>query len=637
MKKWLLSLSIGFRLKLFVSILVTVIIVVLGFILYDYQKNIIFEQAKQNSYATINDLIHFTQNEIDASKDKIGYFGQAAENELNSLGSFRQDNKKTISYHTFIGYSDQDTIMQVPKIFRGKTCIQTDTTIYPVLAKTGIELFIYYQKVDDYLVEVLSSNNQQNLNNKITFMFPSNTDLWHMNDIQDSAYTFSYWLGNRWLQMVRLFTKDENNKVNGAIVVGIRERNEGKLGQTFLNKKFYKTGICYQLLGNGQVTFHPKLPNFYKSDNSAFKKIKSEQNDSIANYTTMTDSLGVKKYLFYKYYAPNYNNVVIEIPESEIFTSLYALRSGITIAVIVIVICVFLLINFLAKTITNRLDKAVDHAKSISKGDLTSVVQIDSRDELADLGNALNDMSQYLKDTVSGITKTVANVNETSAELINISKSIAEGANNQASSLEEISSSMEEMTSTVEQNTFNAKKTASISDESTKNIQNSSDVLHESVNYMTDIVDKISLINDISFQTNILALNAAVEAARAGEHGRGFSVVASEVRKLAERSKIAADQIGEVSNKGKEVAQKAGKDLSEHLPLVHQTADLVREITASSIEQGSGIEQINNAIQGLNGITQQNADEANRITSVIDILSDNSSALTKLISFFKIK
>jgi methyl-accepting chemotaxis protein len=194
---------------------------------------------------------------------------------------------------------------------------------------------------------------------------------------------------------------------------------------------------------------------------------------------------------------------------------------------------------------------------------------------------------------------------------------------------------MEEITSTVEQNTFNAKKTASISDESAKNIQNSSDVLHESVNYLNEIVDKISLINDISFQTNILALNAAVEAARAGEHGRGFSVVANEVRKLAERSRIAADEIGNVSTTGKAVAQEAGTKLAEHLPLVHQTADLVREITASSIEQSSGIEQINNAIQGLNNITQQNAREANNIAFNINKLSDYSKKLARLTNFFR--
>jgi methyl-accepting chemotaxis protein len=354
-----------------------------------------------------------------------------------------------------------------------------------------------------------------------------------------------------------------------------------------------------------------------------------------ANYVVLNDSLGTTKYLFYRYNPMVYNNVVIEIPEKEMFKSLYVLRNGIFIAIVVIIICIYLVTTLVSNSITNRINKAVEQAKCISSGDLTSSIPIDSSDELAELGIALNQMNNVLKETVSGITSLVETVNETSEELINTSNNIAEGANNQASSLEEISSSMEEMTSTVEQNTFNAKKTALISDGSANNIQQSSDVLHKSVSYLNEIVNKISLINDISLQTNILALNAAVEAARAGEHGRGFAVVASEVRKLAERSRIAADEIGKVSKAGKDVAQEAGTKLSEHLPLVHQTADLVREITASSIEQSSGIEQINNAIQGLNNITQQNAKDASNIAENINNLSENSKKLAQLINFFK--
>lgn len=637
MTKFLLNLTIGLRLKLSISILVSVIIIGLGIVLYNYQKDIIFEQAKQNSYATIEDLIRFTQNEIDASHDKIGYFGQVTTTYLNSLGTFKQKNSEEVPYHAFISYSQDQTLIKVPAIYRGNTRLQGNTTILPELNKMGIEFFIYYQKTGTHLVEILSSHNQEALKNNVTFAFPLDySGIWHINDLKDSVFTCSHWAGNKWVQTIRLLTKDENNQINGVMIIGIQERNEFKLGQTFLSKKFYTNGFCYQLTNNTEVTFHPHLQNFTKIKNPAIEHITSENMITAPSYTIMTDSVGVKKYLFYKFCNANFNNIIIEIPEKEIFTSLYALRNGIIIAIILLIISIYFIISFIANTITKRLDKAVEHAKSISSGDLTSSIPIDSSDELAELGVALNQMNKVLKDTVTGITAIADKVNDSSVELINISNNIADGANTQASSLEEISSSMEEITSTIEQNTFNAKKTAAISDESAKNIQNSSDVLHESVTYLNEIVDKISLINDISFQTNILALNAAVEAARAGEHGRGFSVVASEVRKLAERSRVAADEIGKVSNTGKAVAQEAGTKLSEHLPLVHQTADLVREITASSIEQSSGIEQINNAIQGLNNITQQNANEANNIAENIKRLSENSKTLTQLTNFFKI-
>ncbi len=628
MSKILLSISIGLRLKLVISILVSVVIIILGILLYNYQKENIFDHAKQNCYATINDLIRFTQNEIDANKDKIGNYGEVVNCYMNSLGKLRQEKSEIITYTTTL--NDKDTTVEVPAIYRGNTRIQGDTTIIPALNKMGVDFFLYYQKIDSFYVEILNTEKQQFLKENIVSVFPDSIDgLWNYD-------TGSFWIGNRWEQIIRIYTKDEKDKIKGVMIAGIKERNELKLRNSYISKTFYKTGLCYQLSENGEITYHKILPDFYKSDNPAIQHIVSKKMVSNASYISAKDSMGVVKYFFYKYYPTTYNNVVIEIPKKEIFTSLYALRNGIVIAIIVIIIGIFLAVNYLAETITSRLNKAIEYAKRISSGDLTSSIPIDSSDELAELGESLNQMNDVLKKTVSGITSAVEIVNGTSVELNKISKNIAIGASNQASSLEEISSSMEEMTSTVEQNTLNAQKTESISGKSAQNIQNSSVVLQESVTYMNSIVDKISLINDISFQTNILSLNAAVEAARAGEYGRGFSVVANEVRSLAERSRIAADEIGKVSKKGKSVAHEADTKLIEYLPLVHQTADLVREISVSSMEQNEGIKQINVAIQGLNTITQQNAYDAKNITVNMNKMEDNSKALKKMINFFKI-
>jgi methyl-accepting chemotaxis protein len=310
--------------------------------------------------------------------------------------------------------------------------------------------------------------------------------------------------------------------------------------------------------------------------------------------------------------------------------------TGVIIASIAIAILAVILAIVIARGIINPINKGVHFAGQLAKGDLTATIDIDQKDEIGQLASALINMGDKLRNIVEEILLGADNIASASQQMSGTSQQISQGANEQASSVEEVSSSMEEMAANIENNTSNAQQTEKIAVNSQIGVREGSEATNTAVEGMKNIAEKIRIINDIAFQTNILALNAAVEAARAGEHGKGFAVVAAEVRKLAERSKIAADEIDELSKNGVEVAERAGSKLSEIVPEIEKTAQLVQEIASASIEQNTGAGQVNNAMQQLNNITQKNAAASEEMATSSEELASQAEQLKETISFFNI-
>jgi methyl-accepting chemotaxis protein len=310
------------------------------------------------------------------------------------------------------------------------------------------------------------------------------------------------------------------------------------------------------------------------------------------------------------------------------------------IIAIVIIVLIILSSFLLSTSINNPVSAAVNYLSEIASGNLTQHISekhLNRKDEIGIMMQKMDVMNTKLSEIVSSAQTNSLNIASAGIQLSQTSQQLAHGANRQASSVEEISSTMEEIASNIQQNAENAKKTKEISKSAQVGIKELVSTAEEAFSAQREISDKIKIINDIAFQTNILALNAAVEASRAGEHGKGFAVVAQEVRKLAELSKAAADEIMSRAKKGLDTAEKAGMHMTKTLPEIENTTSLVQEINAASQEQRTGVNQTNTELQMLNELTQQNAAASEELASSSEELSSQAEELQSIISFFKTK
>jgi methyl-accepting chemotaxis protein len=325
-------------------------------------------------------------------------------------------------------------------------------------------------------------------------------------------------------------------------------------------------------------------------------------------------------------------------------------RIAIGIAVAFCIALGFALSWWVARLVARPISNALAVARQVADGDLTAEIENSSKDETGQLLDALRVMTGSLQNIVREVRQGTDTINTASAEIASGNMDLSSRTEQQAGALEETASAMEEMTSTVRQNADNARQANQLAASASEIAQTGGNVVSQVVDTMgaindssRKIVDIISVIDGIAFQTNILALNAAVEAARAGEQGRGFAVVAAEVRTLAQRSAAAAheikvlidDSVSKVTS-GSKLVNEAGTTMNEVVSSVKQVTDIVAEIAAASDEQRQGIEQINTAITHMDETTQQNAALVEQAAAAAKALQEQASHLSQTVSIFKI-
>ncbi len=417
---------------------------------------------------------------------------------------------------------------------------------------------------------------------------------------------------NEYVKQMEAMIQDEQGK---ALLNEINERRKVVIDN---NNAVFKEKAAGNEDAAKKIVDEQLLPNSQRYL-AAIDKLSNVQSDAITTLTAEVDHLFRTARLL------------------MIVLGSIALLAGIALAI------------YITRSITRPLVTAVGLASRVAQGDLSTHIKVESRDETGQLMAALKDMNDNLVNLVGQVRSGTDTIATASTEIATGNLDLSARTEQQAGALEETAAAMEELTSTVKQNAENARQANQLAVSASAVATQGGTVVGQVIDTMSaindssrKIVDIISVIDGIAFQTNILALNAAVEAARAGEQGRGFAVVASEVRNLAQRSASAAKEIKELItasvdkvDSGSKLVENAGATMSEVVASVRRVTDIVAEISAASTEQSTGIEEVNRAIVLMDENTQQNAALVEQAAAAARAMQDQAANLTRIVGIFK--
>ncbi|MFN3556315.1 MAG: methyl-accepting chemotaxis protein [Bacteroidales bacterium] len=407
------------------------------------------------------------------------------------------------------------------------------------------------------------------------------------------------------------------------------------------NFRLFETGLAAIVSADMQIAGHPQRSRVGENLNDFFGEYQDQVNQAVARGATLLYRDRSEKILraIVPIRFPGVDtpwSVMVEIPLREVNARSRELLLFIAFIGLVGILLISLVIYYIARSITLPLLSTVAFAEEMAEGNLLAKIHLAHRkDEIGLLARSLQTMKEKIMEIISGVSEGSNSIASASEQISATAQQLSQGSTEQASSTEEVSSSMEEMSANIQQNTENAQLTEKISHSVNEGINEVGQAAQKSLESIKIIAEKIGIITEISRQTNILALNAAVEAARAGEHGKGFAVVAAEVRKLAENTKVAAEDISKLAKDSVQVTEMAGGMMARLIPEIEKTTRLMQEVAAASMEQNAGTEQINSAIQQLNIITQQNATASEEMATSSEELSAQAAQLLEQIAWFR--
>ena len=410
------------------------------------------------------------------------------------------------------------------------------------------------------------------------------------------------------------------------------------------NNENYRAQIKFKNLKADFSSKDALIKHLENSNLNADRDIKNLKNTPFAQLPVQAKKINVEiKNLIEKKYIPLYLESIeitkfidsqSEILSSSLTDRVIRIIFFFIILMLVITIIAYILQLKISSSITKPIKEVIAICKEISKGNLNINIDVTTNEETGEMKKNIQHMLDKLKTTITAINSQANEINSETLAIKSSATYLSEGSSSRASSSEEVSASMEEMVSGIENNASNASNSKTIAEKVSGDAKSGKDIMEEAIKKIDEIVTMITVVDEIAGQTNMLALNAAIEAARAGESGKGFSVVAAEIRKLAERSQRAAGEISQMSTSTKETTNLTNEILTRMFDSIKETLSIAIEIAENSKEQKIGSIQINSALLELDNVTQQNASIAEELSSSAEILAVKTDKMISEIGFF---
>lgn len=628
------NLKLKSKFNLAISLVLIFISVSLCLFIFNYLHNKLGNEVDERMTSHLEDLNTILLDHINLKQSSVDISLKLADHLIHSQGEMVEENNM-MSIAGIDPLNSKKKNYQVNTLIIGNQPLFNNNTLVDIIKKETNDFATIFQKTEDGYLRIATNISDESGKRAVGTIIPNSSEI-SQTIAEGKNYYGRAQILNQWYLTAYqpLYVSGE---IKGMLFVGIKEFSYAFLKSVFSSKTYYSSGYPFFISSTGDMLLHPTDENNNLSDEEFFTKmIQSGDSEGKIEYSIKDGEDVSKKQLYYKYCEPFDSYICVTVYEKDLLKTIADVLTIIILSILGAIVLLFFSINLVLRPTIKKVNEAAVFAQEIASGNLKTTLTNHRKDEVGLLVAALNKMKAKLNEIVNEIVMSSENLLVASKQLNENSQIVANGASEQAASVEEISSTLEEFASSISMNKQNASGSEKMSQKAVSRILDGNQSTETTMKAMLEIADKIKIINNIAAQTNILALNASVEAARAGSEGRGFTVVAQEVRKLAEQSKLAAVDIIELISSGVSIAEKASNEMAEIIPDINLTAQLVKDIALASIEMDTGSIHVNASVNQLNVLTQQNAAASEEMASSAEELSNQAESLKSCISFFKV-